>query len=104
MDGFWGVLIEAVGLILTWDPDLIEIIGLSLRVTLTAVAIAWPDRVAARGAGGCVLVSRSNRRERRSECADGPAAGGGRGLVVYLALSAAGPLGPLGLLYTPTAR
>ena len=40
MDGFWGVLIEAVGLILTWDPDLIEIIGLSLRVTLTAVAIA----------------------------------------------------------------
>ena len=25
------------------------------------------------------------------------------GLVVYLALSAAGPLGPLGLLYTPTA-
>ena len=37
MDGFWRILGEAVGLILAWDPDLIEIIGLSLRVTLTAV-------------------------------------------------------------------
>ena len=40
MDGFWRILGEAVGLILAWDPDLIEIIGLSLRVTLTAVAVA----------------------------------------------------------------
>ena len=31
---------ESVNLILAWDPDLIEIIGLSLRVTLTAVALA----------------------------------------------------------------
>ena len=40
MDTFWGVLGEAVTLILAWDPDLVEIIGLSLRVTLTAVAFA----------------------------------------------------------------
>ena len=102
MDGFWGVLIEAVGLILTWDPDLIEIIGLSLRVTLTAVAIAcliglplgalvgafsFPGRTVA----NVVLNSLMGLPPVVV------------GLVVYLALSAAGPLGPLGLLYTPTA-
>ena len=102
MDGFWGALIEAVGLILTWDPDLIEIIGLSLRVTLTAVAIAcliglplgalvgafsFPGRTVA----NVVLNSLMGLPPVVV------------GLVVYLALSAAGPLGPLGLLYTPTA-
>ena len=102
MDGFWGALIEAVGLILAWDPDLIEIIGLSLRVTLTAVAIAcliglplgalvgafsFPGRTVA----NVVLNSLMGLPPVVV------------GLVVYLALSAAGPLGPLGLLYTPTA-
>ena len=28
MESFWGILAEAVSLILAWDPDLIEIIGL----------------------------------------------------------------------------
>ena len=102
MDGFWRILGEAVGLILAWDPDLIEIIGLSLRVTLTAVAVAcviglplgavvgafpFPGRTAATVVLNAlmglppVVV----------------------GLIVYLMLSSAGPLGPLGLLYTPTA-
>ena len=40
MDGFWGALARAGGLIVGWDADLIEIVGLSLRVTLSAVAIA----------------------------------------------------------------
>jgi len=40
MNSFWGSLGQAIGLILTWDSDLIEIIALSLRVTLTAVVIA----------------------------------------------------------------
>ena len=102
MESFWGILDESVGLILAGDADLIEIIGLSLRVTLTAVAFAciiglplgalvgafsFPGRTAATVVLNAlmglppVVV----------------------GLVVYLILSAAGPLGPLGLLYTPTA-
>ena len=102
MKSFFGIFGEAVSLILAWDPDLIEIIGLSLRVTLTAVALAciiglplgalvgafsFPGRTAATVVLNAlmglppVVV----------------------GLVVYLILSAAGPLGPLGLLYTPTA-
>ena len=102
MEGFGGILGEAVGLILAWDPDLIEIIGLSLRVTLTAVAVAcviglplgavvgafsFPGRMAA----AVVLNALMGLPPVVV------------GLVVYLMLSAAGPLGPLGLLYTPTA-
>lgn len=102
MESFWGVLGESVGLILSGDADLIEIIGLSLRVTLTAVAFSciiglpigalvgafsFPGRTAATVVLNAlmglppVVV----------------------GLIVYLILSAGGPLGPLGLLYTPTA-
>ena len=40
MDGFSDVFGEAIRLILAWDSDLVEIVGLSLRVTLTAVAIS----------------------------------------------------------------
>ena len=102
MDTFWGVLGEAVTLILAWDPDLVEIIGLSLRVTLTAVAFAcliglplgalvgalsFPGRIAA-------IVVLNALMGLPPVVA---------GLIVYLTLSAAGPLGPLGLLYTPTA-
>ncbi len=102
MDTFWGVLGEAVTLILAWDPDLVEIIGLSLRVTLTAVAFAcliglplgalvgafsFPGRTA-------VIVVLNALMGLPPVVA---------GLIVYLTLSAAGPLGPLGLLYTPTA-
>ena len=40
MDDFAGAFSAAFGLIATRDPDLIEIVGLSLRVSLTAVALA----------------------------------------------------------------
>ena len=102
MTDFWGILGKSVGLILAWDPDLIEIIGLSLRVTLTAVAIACviglplgalagAFRFPGRGAVAVVLNALMGLPPVVV------------GLVVYLMLSAAGPLGPLGLLYTPTA-
>ena len=102
MNGFWGVLIEAVGLILAWDPDLIEIIGLSLRVTLTAVAIACLIGLPL-GAlvGAFSFPGRTVANVVLSALMGLPPVV--VGLVVYLALSAAGPLGPLGLLYTPTA-
>ena len=102
MDGFWGVLVEAVGLILTWDPDLIEIIGLSLRVTLTAVAIACLIGLPL-GAlvGAFSFPGRTVANVVLNALMGLPPVV--VGLAVYLALSAAGPLGPLGLLYTPTA-
>lgn len=102
MAGFWSVLADAIDLVLAWDPDLIEIIGLSLRVTLTAVAVACIIGLplgAAAGAfkfrGRTVLVVLLNAAMGLPPVVVG--------LLVYLMLSAAGPLGTLGLLYTPTA-
>ena len=102
MDGFWRVLGEAVGLILAWDPDLIEIIGLSLRVTLTAVAVACVIGLPL----GAVVGAFSFPGRTVAAVVLNALMGLPPvvvGLVVYLMLSAAGPLGPLGLLYTPTA-
>ena len=102
MNGFWGVLGEAVSLILVWDPDLVEIIGLSLQVTLTAVAIACVI-----GLPLGALVGAFSFPGRTAVTVVLNALMGLPpvvvGLIVYLTLSAAGPLGPLGLLYTPTA-
>ncbi|MEM9100388.1 MAG: ABC transporter permease [Pseudomonadota bacterium] len=102
MDGFWSVLGNSVLLVLTGDRDLLEIIGLSLQVTLSAVAIAcvigfplgalagafqFPGRVAL----SVVLNALMGLPPVVV------------GLMVYLMLSASGPLGALSLLYTPAA-
>jgi len=102
MQDFWAAFGEAFALIATLDADLVEIIALSLRVTLSAVAIAcaiglplgavlavgrFPGRVAA-----TVLVNAAMGLPPVVV-----------GLTVYLMLSAAGPFGVLQLLYTPTA-
>ena len=102
MESFWQILGEAVGLILAWDSDLIEIIGLSLRVTLTAVAVAC---VVGLPLGAVVGAFSFTGRAVATVILNAlmglpPVV---VGLTVYLMLSAAGPLGPLGLLYTPTA-
>ena len=102
MEGFWGIFGKAVGLILTWDADLIEIIGLSLRVTLTAVAVSC-----AIGLPLGALVGAFSFPGRTAATVVLNALMGLPpvvvGLITYLILSASGPLGPLGLLYTPTA-
>ena len=102
MNGFWDIFGEAIRLILAWDPDLIEIIGLSLRVTLTAVAVSC---VIGLPLGALVGAFSFPGRTAATVVLNAlmglpPVVAG---LVVYLTLSAAGPLGPLGLLYTPTA-
>ena len=97
-----GVLAAAIGLILSGDSDLIEIVALSLRVTLSAVVLscaiglplgaavgAW--RFPGRGAIPVVLNALMGLPPVVV------------GLVVYLMLSASGPFGPLRLLYTPSA-
>ena len=91
----------ALRLIVTLDPQLLEIIGLSLKVTLTAVAIASLIGFAL---GGVLAVYRFPGRGAVAAMLNAlmglpPVVAG---LFVYLLLSNAGPLGVLQLLYTPT--
>jgi len=100
--GFDGIMAEALGLILTWDRDLSEIVLLSLRVTLTAVAIAC---LIGLPLGAIVGALRFRGRGAMTVLLNAlmglpPVV---VGLFVYLTLSNAGPLGGLRLLYTPTA-
>lgn len=95
-------LLTALALLVTGNPDLWEIVGLSLRVSLSAVLLA-----AAIGLplGALVAVLRFPGRSLLVAVLNTfmglpPVV---VGLVVFLLLSRAGPLGPLGLLFTPTA-
>jgi tungstate transport system permease protein len=92
----------ALQLIVSGDPALTEIILLSLKVSLSAVAIACAIGLPL-GAGlavlcfpgrGSVVVAVNTLMGLPPVVA---------GLLVYLMLSNAGPLGVLQLLYTPTA-
>ena len=102
MFSFADILREALGLILSWDRALSEIVLLSLRVTLTAVALAC---LIGLPAGALIGAFRFPGRTLITVILNAlmglpPVV---VGLVVYLMLSASGPLGVLGLLYTPTA-
>jgi tungstate transport system permease protein len=92
----------AFGLIARADPDLVAIVGLSLRVSLTAVGLAcvigFPVGAAlavARFPGRAALLVLLNTLMGFPPVVVG--------LLLYLLLSNAGPLGFLRLLYTPTA-
>ena len=79
--------VSALQLVLTGDPALFAIVRLSLIVSLSAVAAGGPDRPAARRLARAVALSRPRRRDRRPQCADGPAAGRGRALRVSAAVA-----------------
>ena len=88
--------------IATLDPQLLEIIGLSLKVTLTAVTLATLIGFAI---GGILAVYRFPGRGAIAAIVNAlmglpPVVAG---LIVYLLLSNSGPLGVLQLLYTPEA-
>lgn len=92
----------ALALVLSGDADLIEIVGLSLRVSLTATFVACAIGLPL---GALVAVSRFRGREALLVLINAlmglpPVV---VGLLVYIHLSRAGPLGFLGLLYTPAA-
>ncbi len=92
----------ALSLIVGLDADLVEIVGLGLRVSLTAVTCA---AVIGLPFGAALALFRF---PGRGVVAAGLNALMGLppvvvGLVVYLMLSRAGPLGVFGLLFTPTA-
>jgi tungstate transport system permease protein len=102
MQGMGEALSVAIALVLSGDPDLIEIVALSLRVslsaTLAACVIGFPI-------GAFVAVRRFPGRGALLVLMNAlmglpPVV---VGLIVYLHLSRAGPLGFLGLLYTPAA-
>lgn len=92
---------SAVALVVGLDPDLLEIVGLSLRVSLTALV---PAMLVGVPLGGALAIARfPGRRLAVALLNLGltlPAVV--VGLLVYLVLSRSGPLGDLGLLFTPT--
>ena len=102
MSSLWGALVEAWRLVASLDPRLGDIVGLSLRVSLTAVAIASAIGLPL---GALIAVSRFPARRTTIVLLNAlmglpPVV---VGLLVYLLLSRAGPLGHLGLLFTPSA-
>lgn len=102
MEEIWEGMVAAGRMLVTLDPDLVEIVGLSLRVTLSAVALA-----ALIGVPLGTWLTLTRFRARRITVAVLNALMGLPpvvvGLVVYLLLSRSGPLGVFGLLFTPTA-
>lgn len=98
LDGF----VQAFWLVVTLDAELVEISLRSLYVTLSAVAIGTGIALPL-----AALLSVRRFRFRRLTIAVLNALMGLPpvvvGLIVYVLLSRAGPLGVLGLLFTPTA-
>jgi tungstate transport system permease protein len=94
--------LESLALLGAIDHDVVVIAGLSLRISLAAVALgalvglplgAWVAISRFPGRGGVVAVLNAAMGLPPVLV----------GLVVYLLLSRSGPLGSLGILFTPTA-
>lgn len=94
--------LSALQLVLTGDPALFAIVRLSLIVSLSAVALAALIGIPA---GAALALTRFRGREATIVVLN--AAMGLPpvvvGLAVFLLLSRSGPLGDLGLLFSPTA-
>ena len=102
MIGFGDALNQALALVIGFDETLTEIVVLSLRVSLTAVAIA---AVIGLPVGAALALFKFRGRTFLVVVLNAlmglpPVI---VGLVVYLLLSRAGPFGVLGLLFTPAA-
>ena len=102
MEFYGHAISQAFGLIITGDSALAEVFWLSVKVSLTAVIIACViglplgaflaiQRFPGRGAVISIITTLMGMPPVVV------------GLIVYLHLSRSGPLGWLGLLYTPTA-
>jgi tungstate transport system permease protein len=93
---------SAIDLVLSADPTLVEIVRLSLIVSLSAVAIAALIGIPL---GGVLALTRFPGREAIIVLLNAlmglpPVV---VGLAVFLLLSRSGPLGELGILFTPQA-
>ena len=102
MNDLGSAFSTAFGLVATADPAVAQIVLLSLRVSLTAVAVA---ALVGLPLGALLAVARFRARGGVIVVLNAlmglpPVVAG---LLIYLLLSRSGPLGPLGLLFTPTA-
>ncbi|HKA38407.1 MAG TPA: ABC transporter permease [Burkholderiales bacterium] len=102
MDEISRSLGTAGALIVGFDPQLVQIVALSLRVSLTAVVVAC---LLGLPLGAAIAVGRFPGRRALIVALNAlmglpPVV---VGLFVYLMLSRAGPLGELGILFTPSA-
>ncbi|MEO6800070.1 MAG: ABC transporter permease [Rhodanobacter sp.] len=102
MNDFGAAFATAAHLLAGLDPDLVEIVVLSLEVSLAATLVAT---VIGLPLGAAVAIYRFPGRALATALLNAfmglpPVV---VGLAVYLLLSRAGPLGNLGLLFTPTA-
>ncbi len=102
MSDLGAAFATAFNLILSGDRDLAEIVLLSLRVSLSAVAVA---SLVGLPLGAAVAVCRFPGRAAVVVLLNAfmglpPVVAG---LAIYLLLSRAGPLGEFGLLFTPSA-
>jgi tungstate transport system permease protein len=102
VDVLWDAIVDAFRLLLTGDAQTWEIIGRSLRISLTATALALLLGIPvgallafARFPGRRVVLALVNTGMGVPPVV--------AGLVVTVMLWRSGPLGGLGLLYTPTA-
>jgi len=93
---------QALALVATWDPKLVSIVLLSLRISLSAIVFgallglpfgAWVAVTDFPGRRAVVVILNALMGLPSVVV----------GLVVYLLLSRAGPLGSFGILFTPAA-
>ncbi len=102
MSVFAATFSDAFSLLATFDAKVAEIVGLSLRVSGGAVALGT---LIGLPLGACIAVGRFRGKDVLSVLINGmmglPSVV--VGVIVYLFLSRSGPLGTLGLLYTPAA-
>ncbi len=102
MHDYADIFARSFGLILTGDPGLWSVVLLSLRVSLSAVAIS---ALLGMPLGALLAMARFPGRQPLIVLINAlmgipPVV---VGLIAYLLLSRSGPLGVLGLLYTPAA-
>ena len=102
MQDFTAAIVEALRLIVAFDANLAEIVGLSLQVSIAATGLATLI-----GLPLGALIAIANFRGRSIVILLVNALMGLPpvvvGLIVYLMLSNAGPMGGFGLLYSPAA-
>lgn len=102
MTDLWDGISRAIWMVVSLDADLLEISARSLQVTLTALVVASAIALPL-----AAILAVRRFRFRRAVIASLNALMGLPpvvvGLVVYILLSRSGPLGVLGLLFTPTA-
>ncbi|HEB78128.1 MAG TPA: ABC transporter permease subunit [Methylothermaceae bacterium] len=102
MDFFEASIIAAIGLIVSADPALLQIVATSLRISLVAVAVAGLVAVPLGIVIGIIpFPGRDLLRQILATLMAMPTVV--IGLLLYGLLSRQGPLGDLGWLYTPTA-